>query len=192
VILCLSETGVEALVRLLGEIDGLVLDARLAVRGFRKSPAFVIVTLLTLTLGIGANTAIFSLIDALLLRKLPVERPNEIVQLTPVRPDGTVLFSYPMFRAMDQEQQVFSGLIGWSPGGMVNVEVDGTLAQENVIAVTGAYYSLLGTKPYRGRLIEPADTSLSSGSPSQVAVLGYEFWRRRFGGTLRLLGSRFE
>jgi len=75
---------------------------------------------------------------------------------------------------------------------MVNVEVDGTLAQENVIAVTGAYYSLLGTKPYRGRLIEPADTSLSSGSPSQVAVLGYEFWRRRFGGTLRLLGSRFE
>jgi len=116
VILCLSETGVEALVRLLGEIDGLVLDARLAVRGFRKSPAFVIVTLLTLTLGIGANTAIFSLIDALLLRKLPVERPNEIVQLTPVRPDGTVLFSYPMFRAMDQEQQVFSGLIGWSPG----------------------------------------------------------------------------
>ena len=95
--------------RLLGEIDGLVRDVRLAVRGFRKSPAFVIVILLTLTLGIGANTAIFSLIDALLLRKLPVVRPNEIVQLTPVRPDGAVLFSYPMFREMDQDQKVFFG-----------------------------------------------------------------------------------
>jgi predicted permease len=178
-------------VRLLGEIDGLGRDVRLAVRGFRKSPAFVIVTLLTLTLGIGANTAIFSLIDALLLRELPVDRPNQIVQLTPVRPDGTVLFSYPMLREMEQHKQVFSGLIGWSPGGMVNVEVDGTLAQDNVIAVTGGYYSLLGTKPYLGRLIEPADATLSS-SPTQVAVLGYEFWRRRFGGTPGIVGKQIR
>jgi predicted permease len=183
---------VEALVRVLSEIDVLVRDVRLAVRGFCKSPGFVIAVLFTLTLGIGANTAIFSLIDALLLRKLPVERPNEIVQLTPLRPDGMVLFSYPMFREMERDQQVFSGLIGWSPGGMVNIEVDGTLAQDNVTAVTGSYYSLLGARPYLGRLIEPADASLNSGSPSQVAVLGYDFWRRRLGGSPEIVGKQIQ
>lgn len=150
------------------------------------------VVLLTLALCIGANIAIFSLIDALLLRKLPVQRPQELIQLTPVRPDGPVLFSFPMLREVARGQKVFSGLIGWSPGGMVNIEIGGALTQDNVMAVTGNYYSVLGASPYLGRLIEPFDASLSGTAPAQVAVLGYDFWKRRFGASPIIIGHQIR
>jgi hypothetical protein len=172
-------------------IDTFSQDLRYGLRMLCKSPGFTSVAVLSLALGIGANTAIFTLLDALLLRSLPVPSPQQLVRLSPSRPDGTVLFSFPMFREVEHGQRVFSGLIAWSPGWMVNVEVKGTLAQDNVQAVTGNYYSVLGVNPFLGRLITPQDADPSSGSPSQVAVLGYEFWHR-LGAPSDLVGKQIR
>jgi predicted permease len=162
---------------------------RHTVRVLTRNRGFTAVALLSLALGIGANTAIFSLIDALLLRNLPVRHPERLVELSSVRRDGKIPLSYPMFREIERGQRVFSGLIGWSPGGIYNVEVNGVLSQEHVRAVTGNYYSELGVSPVLGRLITPEDVNPHNGSTSQVAVLGYEFWQSRFGGAPDVVGT---
>jgi MacB-like periplasmic core domain len=154
-----------------------------AIRTLGKSPGFTAVALLSLALGIGANTAIFTLINALLLRDLPVRQPERLVQLSAVRKDGTVPFSYLMFREVERNQRVFSGLIAWGFGGMHNVEVNGVLLQNHVVSVTGNCYSELGAVPLLGRLLAPDDSNPQSASTSQVAIASYEFWQRRLGGT---------
>lgn len=166
-------------------------DLRFGLRMLRKSPGFTSVAVFSLALGIGANTAIFTLIDALLLRSLPVRNPQQLVRLSPSRPDGTVLFSFPMFREVEHSQRVFSGLIAWSPPSMVNVQANGTLAQDSVQSVTGNYYSVLGVSPFLGRLITPQDADPSNGLSSQVAVLGYEFWQR-LGAPSDLVGKQIR
>ncbi len=148
--------------------------------------------MLSLALGIGANTAIFTLINALLLRDLPVRQPERLVQLVAVRPDGKVPFSYPMFREVERGQRVFTGLIGWGTGGMQSVEVNGILSQNHVVAVTGNGYSELGVTPLLGRLLTPEDSNPSSGTTSQVAVLGYEFWHSRLGGAVDVVGKQIR
>jgi predicted permease len=160
---------------------------RYTIRVLARSPGFTAVATLSLALGIGANTAIFSLIDALLLRELPVRQPEELVQLSVVRRQDKIPFSYPMFTELDRGQRVFSGLIGWSPGSTSNVEINGVLSRALVSAVTANYYSELGTLPFMGRLIAPHDARGSAVSP--VAVLGYEFWQRRFGGASDVVGK---
>ena len=104
-------------------------NLRYTIRVLSKNPGFTAVAVLSLALGIGANTAIFTLINALLLRDLPVRHPERLVQLVAVRPDGKVPFSYPMFREVERGQRVFTGLMGWGAAGMFNVEVNGVLAQ---------------------------------------------------------------
>src|SRR6266480_1303410 len=165
---------------------------RYTLRVLAKSPIFTIVAILSLALGIGANTAIFTLVNALLLRNLPVRQPERLVQLVAVRPDGKVPFSYPMFREVERAQRVFTGLIGWGAGGMSNVEVNGVLAQNHVMTVTGNCYSELGVSPLLGRLLTPEDSNPSNGTTSQVAVLGYEFWRSRFGGASDIVGKQIR
>jgi predicted permease len=165
---------------------------RYTLRVLAKSPVFTTVAILSLALGIGANTAIFTLINALLLRDLPVRQPERLVQLIAVRPDSKVPFSYPMFREVERNQRVFTGLIGWGAGGMQNVEVNGILSQNFVVTVTGNGYSELGVTPLLGRLLIPEDSNPSSGTTSQVAVLGYEFWRSRFGGTPDVVGKQIR
>jgi predicted permease len=162
---------------------------RYTVRVLTRNPSFTAVALLSLALGIGANTAVFTLVNALLLRNLPVRNPERLVELSSVRRDGKIPFSFPTFREVEQGQRVFSGLIGWSPAGMYNVEVNGVLSQEHVRAVTGNYYSELGVSPLLGRLITPEDVNPHNGSTSQVAVLGYEFWQSRFGGAPDVVGK---
>ena len=165
---------------------------RYILRVLAKSPIFTIVAILSLALGIGANTAIFTLVNALLLRNLPVSQPERLVQLVAVRPDGKVPFSYPMFREVGRAQRVFTGLIGWGAGGMPNVEVNGVLAQNHLMTVTGNCYSELGITPLLGRLLVPEDSDPRSGTSSQVAVLGYEFWRSRFGSASDVVGKQIR
>jgi len=167
-------------------------NVRYTVRVLGRSPGFTCVAVLSLALGIGANTAIFTLINALLLRDLPVWEPQYLVQISPIRLGQKIPFSYPMFREVERGQRVFSGLIAWSPGDKYNVEVNGALAQDGVIAVTGNYYSELGVTPFLGRLITPDDVNSNSGSTFQVAVLGYEYWQRRFGGASDVVGRRIH
>jgi predicted permease len=164
-------------------------DLRYTVRVLARDRGFTAVAVLSLALGIGANTAVFTLIDALLLRNLPVRHPEQLVELSSARRDGKIPFSYPTFREVERGQRVFSGLIGWSPGEMCDVEINGVLSQDQTRGVTGNYYSELGVNPLLGRLITPEDTNPRNGSTSQVAVLGYEFWQDRFGGARDVVGK---
>ena len=163
---------------------------RYSLRALRKSPGFTAVAILSLALGIGANVAIFTLINALLLRDLPVPRPERLVELSVVRHGDKIPFSYPMFRELDRGQRVFSGLIGWSENMIPNVEVSGVFARSNVLAATSNFYSELGVGPLLGRLLAVEDVNPHAGSTSRVAVIGYEFWRRRFGGAPDVLGKQ--
>ena len=165
---------------------------RYGLRLLVRSPGFAIVVMLSLGLGIGANTAIFTLMNALLLRDLPVREPERLVQLSAVRPDAKVPVSYPMFRELERQQRVFTGLVGWGRGIMVNVEASGSLSREQIISVTGNAYSELGATPLFGRLLAPADSDPSTGASSQVAVLGYSFWQRRFGGAPDVVGRQIR
>jgi len=167
-------------------------NLRYTIRVLSKNPGFTADAILSLALGIGANTAIFTLINALLLRNLPVRHPERLVQLVAVRPDGKVPFSYPMFREVERNQRVFTGLIGGGAAGMFNVEVNGVLEQNHLMTVTGNCYSELGTTQLIGRLLTREDSNPSSGTTSQVAVLGYEFWQRRFGGALDVVGKQIR
>jgi predicted permease len=162
---------------------------RYTIRVLARNRGFTTVALLSLALGIGANTAIFTLIDALLLRSLPVRHPERLVELSLVRRGEKIPSSYPTFREIERGQEVFSALIGWSSGGMYSVEIGDSLSQANVCAVTGNYYSELGVSPLLGRLIAPEDVNPHNGSTSQVAVLGYDFWQSRFGGAPDIVGK---
>ncbi|MGB6683429.1 MAG: ABC transporter permease, partial [Candidatus Acidiferrum sp.] len=165
---------------------------RYTFRVLAKNPGFTTVAILSLALGIGANTAIFTLINALLLRDLPFRHPEQLVQLAAVRPDGTVPFSYPMFREVERGQRVFTGLIAWDNGWLHNVQVDGVLTQNRVLAITGNAYSELGTIPLLGRLLAPQDSILGNETNNQVAVISYEFWQRRFGGAADVIGRQIR
>jgi predicted permease len=165
---------------------------RYTLRILAKSPVFTTVAILSLALGIGANTAIFTLINALLLRDLPVQHAEQLVQLRATRPDAKVPFSYPMLRELARHQRVFTGLVGWGGGGMFNVEANGTLSRDSLTSVTGNCYSELGVTPLLGRLFTPADSDPSSGVSNQVVVLGYAFWQRRFVGSHDVVGKQIR
>ena len=160
---------------------------RYVFRNLAKSPAFTTVAILSLALGIGANTAIFTLINALLLRDLPVRDPEQLVQLRATRPDTKVPFSYPMLRELERQQRVFTDLVGWDAHRPWNVEANGVLSRENVTSVTGNAYSELGVTPLLGRLFVPADSDPATAT--RVAVLGFDFWRRRFAGAPDVVGK---
>jgi predicted permease len=164
-------------------------NLRYALRLMRRNPGFTAVAVLSLALGIGANTAIFSLLDALLLRDLPVRQPERLVELSVVRRGDKIMFSFPMFREIERGQRVFSGLIGWSFGEMANVEISGVLSQAEARSVTGNYYFELGATPLLGRLITTDDVNLGRTGTSPVAVLSYGFWQRRFGGAPDVVGK---
>jgi predicted permease len=165
-------------------------NLRYALRVLGKNPGFTSVAVLSLALGIGANTAIFSLLDALLLRDLAVRQPERLVELSVVRRGNKIMFSFPMFREIERGQKVFSGLIGWSFGAMTNVEINGVLSQADVRSVTGNYYSELGATPLLGRLLAAEDVNLAGTGTSPVAVLSYEYWQRRFGGASDVVGKQ--
>src|ERR1051326_2321543 len=147
----------------------LLQDLKYGLRQLRRNPGFTAVAVLTLALGIGANSAIFSLLDALLLRNLPVQQPERLVELSVVRRGDKIMFSYPMFREIERGQKVFSGLIGWSFGGGTNVELHGEVFRAEERSVSRNYYSVLGTTPLLGRLITSEDKETSP-----VAVISYE------------------
>jgi predicted permease len=181
-----------------------------ALRVLRKNPGFTTVAVLSLALGIGANTAIFTLINALLLRDVPVREPEHLVEVSPVRCenaritadvsrascsqfDRKIFFSYPMYRELERQQRVFSSVIGWSSGfDMARVEVNGALSLNEVFAVSGNYHSELGATPLLGRLLTPEDEDPHSGSTLRVAVLGYEFWQGRFAGAPDAVGKQIR
>ena len=159
-------------------IDGLVQDLRYAVRMLRKSPGFTIVAVLTLALGIGANTAIFSLINQAVLRWLPIKNPEQLFEL---RPD----FLIPEYEKLAARTQSFSEIFASDKGPMI-AGIDG--APENILGkfVSGTYYSVTGAHAILGRVITPQDDQPAS---PLVCVLNQNYWKRRFGGSPGILGK---
>ena len=165
-------------------------DLRYALRMLRKHPGFTCVAVLTLALGIGANAAIFSLTDAVLLQSLPVKDPN---QLTTIRsydpksgPNGDRSFSYPMYQDLRDKNDVFSGVLARG-GAQMNVSYDGRNDRVRGELVSGNYFEVLGVRPWAGRLFTQDDDRTPGAHP--VAVLSYGFWERRFGKDLGVVGK---
>ncbi|MGB6788877.1 MAG: ABC transporter permease, partial [Candidatus Acidiferrales bacterium] len=174
-------------------IETLLQDIRFALRMLRKSPGFTAVAILTLALGIGANTAIFSLLDALILRDLPVPHPEQLVRFGAHTPgDDYASVSLPMFQEIMRDQNVFSGAFALEGGPLMNVEANGELTRATVDPVTGSYHSVLGATPEIGRLLTPSDVDLNAAWPQQIAVLGYGFWRRQYSGAKDVLGKTLK
>jgi putative ABC transport system permease protein len=162
-------------------------DLRYAMRTFRKSPGFTTVAVLTLALGIGANTAIFSLLDVVLLRSLPIDHPEQLLQI--VKMEGATSrgenYSYPQVRAFADQTEVFTRLFGF---GTSTVMVGNPDALERAPAawITGAYYETLGVRAVGGRLLS-ADDDRPDAEP--VAVITDEYWRLKFGRSPRAIGA---
>ncbi|HEV2491163.1 MAG TPA: ABC transporter permease [Candidatus Acidoferrales bacterium] len=171
-------------------LESLLQDLRFGLRMLRKSPGFTTVAVLTLALGIGANTAIFGLLDALVLRDLPVPHPEQLVRFGAHTPgDDYASVSLPMFQEIMRDQNVFSGAFAAEGGPLMNVETNGELTRASVDPVTGSYYSVLGATPEIGRLLAPSDIDLNAAAPQQIAVLGYAFWQRQYGGARDVIGK---
>jgi predicted permease len=160
--------------------EGLLQDIRYSLRTLRRSLTFTLVVVLSLALGIGANTAIFSLIDAALLKMLPVRNPEQLVELKSLSPAIGLyeLFSYAAFREFRGANPVLSGVLAFRELYNMDFEVDGHGGLANGQLVSGEYFSLLGVHAILGRTILPADEKAPGQSP--VAVIGYDYWRQRF------------
>jgi putative ABC transport system permease protein len=176
-------------------MDVILRDFRYAARRLLRAPGFTIVAILTLALGIGANSAIFTLFDQVMLRALPVRDPGRLVILKfngvdsgtlRSRMSGRYYFSEPMYRELAKRSAPVTGLLArahsWAAVNWQNEteQVDSEL-------VSGNYFDVLGVRPAAGRLIQSADDQQINGAP--VLVLSYEFWQRRFGGRSDVVGQ---
>src|SRR6516225_3072534 len=165
----------------------LLQDLRYGIRMLAKSPGFTVVAVITLALGIGANTAIFSLVDAFFLRRLPVKSPERLVFVNRVSPNGrtTDNFPYPIFEQFRDHNQSFSGLFAWDDSN-VAVTVDGQPAIVPGDFVSGTYFDVLGVDAMLGRTFTSGDDQ-PGGKP--VAVISYSYWQRQFAGDPAAIGK---
>ena len=164
-------------------IDGVRQDLRAAVRGLRKSPGFTVVTIGTLALGIGANTALFSIFNSLIMRPLPVRDPGGLALLT----DGS--WSYPVWQQIDtRASDLFDGAFAWSDESFDLAQGD-RVASVDGAYVSGRFFEVLGVPAFRGRMLTPADDSASPSS-GPVAVISHRFWRQHFSGADDVVGRQ--
>ena len=164
-------------------------DLRYALRTLATAPAFTFVVVLTLALGIGANTAIFSLTDQVLLRLLPVKAPDRLVMLDGPgafqgRTFNTATFSYPMYRDFRDQNTVFDGVLARFPAP-ITLMADGQAERVSGELVSGNYFDVLGVRAHVGRTFTPDDDRTPGGHP--VVMLSHHYWTRRFGADPRVL-----
>ena len=168
-------------------METLLKDIRYAFRNLVKRPGFVAIAVITLALGIGANTAIFSLVNAVLLRSLPVERPGEIVSVAMRGKDDSMsAWSFPNYRDFRDRNDVLSGLLVYR---FVPLSLSRGGANERIwgFEVSGNYFDVLGVKAIKGRTFLPEEDKTPLSHP--VAVLSYNAWQRRFGGDQDIVGK---
>ena len=166
-------------------------DFGYALRTLRRSRGFAVVAALTLALGIGANTAIFTLLDQVLLRLLPVKNPQQLVLLTMRGKHygnnwGGNAISYPMYRDFQDHNEVFSGMFCRFPQP-VSMTYGGQAERTQGELVSGTYFSVLGIGTVLGRAIGPEDDRVPDGHP--VVMLSYDYWKQRFGGDPQIVGK---
>ena len=188
-----------------GFFQGLGKDFRYGARRLRLEPGFALIAILSLALGIGANTAIFQLLDAVRLRNLPIARPAELlnVRIGPGQNGRTGSFTghFPQLTSLlwdriRSDQKAFSKIAVWS-ADRLNLASGGEARMAEALWVSGTFFDTVGVGALEGRLLGPADDSPGCSSPT--VVLGERFWRRELGGrpirpgdTLTLEGHRFE
>ena len=179
-------------------MSGLVQDVRYALRQLRKSPGFTAVAVLTLALGIGANSAIFTVVNALLLKMLPVSDPQSLVVVgDPTqaghRSDGTPrtdVFSYPLYKELRDRNSVFTGLCAAASDHDIEVNAGkGERSDLKVVGrmVSGNYFTVLGLEPAVGHLFSDSDDTAENANP--VVVLGYAYWQRKFALSPSVIGT---
>ena len=173
------------------------MNLKLAIRRLFKTPFVTIIAILSLALGIGANAAIFSLFDQTLLRSLPVQRPDELVNFSSPGPrqgsnscgqagDCDSVFSYPMFRDLEKQQTVFAGIAAHVGFG-ANLSYQAQTRSGEGLLVSGSYFPVLGLQPALGRLLDPNDDRNVGGH--FVTVLSHAYWTTRLGGNPAVLNQ---
>ncbi|MFZ0463711.1 MAG: ABC transporter permease [Candidatus Acidiferrales bacterium] len=190
-------------------MNTLLQDLRYGIRVLTKSPGFTAIAILTLALGIGANTAIFSMISGVLMRALPIQDAQNVVVLkwsarkspgmhnsssygdcTQHRerngPSSSCSFSEPFFHDVASQANVFSSVAAFANSGQLDLSGNGTASVLHAEGISGEYFSLLGVRAAAGRLIAPGDDSVSA---PPVVVLNYGYWKTQFGGSLSAIGK---
>src|SRR5438034_1409177 len=171
----------------MNRLDSIWQDLRYGARQFRLSPGFALVAIVSLALGIGANTAIFQLLDAVRLRSLPLHNAQELAEvriqggnggmgLNPGRYGG---LTRPVWQQIQAQQKAFSGVFAWSADD-VRVGKGSELRRAHGIWASGDFFRVLGVQPWRGRLILPEDEQ--GACPSSRAVVSYAYWQSEMGG----------
>ncbi len=172
-------------------MGSLAQDLRFALRGLGKSRPFTVVAVLSLALGIGANTAIFTLLDQVLLRRLPVREPERIALLTMVGSHygsnwGGNAISYPLFEDLSKNNRVFSGMFCRFPTS-VSLSFGGQTGRVSAELVSGTYFPVLGVGAVLGRTFTPEEDQTPGGHP--LVVLGHDYWRTRFAADPSVVGK---
>ena len=168
-------------------LESLVNDLRYAVRALRADPGFALAAAGSLALGIGANTAIFSILNAVMLRSLPVEDPQRLVQLKQ-SPSDDGPYTNPVWEEVRDHQQAFSGAFAYSSQHF-DLANGGVLHIANGLFVSGDFFPILGVPAVRGRLISRQDDRHGCGPNGPVAVISYEFWQGHFAGDSSIVGK---
>jgi putative ABC transport system permease protein len=164
-------------------VDQLWQDIRIAVRGLRKNPVFTLVAIATLALGIGANTALFSIFNGLILRPLPVRDPGRLALLL----DGS--WSYPVWAEIKaRENDLFDGAVAWA-NERFDMSRGGQSAFVDGAHVSGRFFEVLGVSAVRGRMLTPADDAAAA-PDGPVAVISHRFWREQFAGADDVIGRQ--
>ncbi len=174
-------------------MDGLLHDVRYAIRTLRKSPGFTAVAVLTLALGIGATTAVFSLVNGVLLHELPVKDPQRLVTISSQsaisqgRPAGNG-WSYPMWSRLHDRQQAFDGVFAWMPAAL-NIATHGDMQIVAGLITTSDFFKTLGVPAARGRTFTAGDDRRGGGPDGPVAVVSDAFWQDRLLGAGNVVGA---
>jgi putative ABC transport system permease protein len=170
-------------------LQGVGQDLRLAVRSLRATPVVTTVAILSLALGIGANTTIFSLVNSLLLRTLPVADAQRLAILTSPALSYRAPFSYATFEKIREHGQSFDGVLAYNCCGKSPLTIGGENQIVDRMWVSGDFFATLGVRALLGRTITLADDVAGGGPQGQVAMISYRLWQRRFGGATDIIGT---
>jgi hypothetical protein len=170
-------------------LDDVGRDVRYAFRLFARQPTFAVVIVGTLALGIGANTAIFSIVDSLLLRTLPIEEPERLARIVDAPPSSQQSWTYAIWEEIQRHADRFDGVFAWTRfDAQFNLTQGGETQYANGVWASAASFDVLGIKPARGRLFLPSDDVRGGGREGPVVVISDAFWQKHFGAAPDAIG----
>jgi len=167
-------------------LDVLAQDVRYGLRLLARTPLVSLIIVASLALGIGANTAMFSVLNALLLRSLPVQHPEQLAIVADAA--NTDSWTYPIWEQIHDRQDAFAGAVAWGETRLQTVQ-DGQPAVLRGVYVNGEFFDVLGTPAFLGRTLTRRDDQRGGGQDGPVAVISYRYWQQRFGGMPNAIGS---